>query len=160
MQGIEPKIKLKASEGAHFFYTMIFLVATSIIQFQYKHEKCNQNYPLIINLLFYGFLLWATYILITILPKYNNMTIKVFFNFLDVCFGIYILGLYSYALVLFSDKNNDCKENSPVSHFFIHVFIIVNSIVCGILAMSIFSFVFRKITKLAYEESFEKNLDE
>lgn len=32
MQEIEAKRKLKASEGAHFFYALIFLVASGIIE--------------------------------------------------------------------------------------------------------------------------------
>jgi len=35
MQEIEAKRKLKANEGAHFFYSLIFLAATGIIENNY-----------------------------------------------------------------------------------------------------------------------------
>lgn len=35
MQEIEAKKKLKASEGAHFFYSLIFLSGSGIIEYDY-----------------------------------------------------------------------------------------------------------------------------
>jgi len=41
MWEIEAKRKLKASEGAHFFYSLIFLSATTIIENNYIDQTCN-----------------------------------------------------------------------------------------------------------------------
>jgi len=101
MQEIEGKKKLRASEGAHFFFTLIFLTGSSIIEFGHEKEKCDRNLPLLIDLIFYGLIIWATYLMIAIVPRYKNFVIKVFFNFLDFCFGAYIFGLFIYANILY-----------------------------------------------------------
>ncbi len=157
MQEIEAKRKLRASEGAHFFYTLIFLVSTGLIQIKYNNFQCNVDYNLLINLFFYGLVIWATYILITILPRYKNPAIKIFFNFLDICFGIYVFGLYIYALVLFYSSDNDCEQKAPIYAFFIEIFLIVNTVVFSVLLLALISFLLRRWSKAQhdYEDSYE-----
>ena len=157
MQEIEAKRKLRASEGAHFFYTLIFLVATGLIQIKYNDSQCGVDFNLIINLFFYGLVIWATYILITILPRYKNPAIKIFFNFLDICFGIYVLGLYIYALVLYFSDANDCDVKAPIYAFFINIFLIVNTVVFSVLCMALLSFLLRRWSKAQhdYEDAYE-----
>jgi hypothetical protein len=75
MQEIEAKRKLKASEGAHFFYSLIFLAASGLIENNYLTQTCSQNLPLLVHLVFYGLIIWGTYILITIVPRYNTTLI-------------------------------------------------------------------------------------
>ena len=157
MQEIEAKRKLRASEGAHFFYTLIFLVSSGLIQMKYSNLQCGVDYNLIINLFFYGLVIWATYILITILPRYKNTAIKTFFNFLDITFGVYVLGLYMYALVLFFSPDNDCEAKAPILAFFINVFLIVNSVVFAVLLLALVSFLLRRWSKAKfdYEDNYQ-----
>lgn len=158
MQEIEAKRKLRASEGAHFFYTLIFLVSSGMIQIKYNQYNCSVDYNLIINLFFYGLVIWATYILITILPRYKNPAIKIFFNFLDICFGLYVLALYIYALVLYFSENNDCETAAPIYAFFINVFLLVNTVVFAILLCSLLSYGLRRWSKAQhdYEDAYEE----
>lgn len=155
MQDIEAKRKLRASEGAHFFFTLIFLVATGIIQHRFRSITCGVNMGLLVDLLFYGLVIWATYILVTIIPRYKNPAIKIFFNFLDICFGIYIFALFVYANYLYFHNSNDCQQKAPVLAFFTELFLIVCYIVFGILLLAILTFLFRRFSKHNpdYEES-------
>ena len=41
MLEIDTKHKLKSSEGAHFFFTLIFLVFCLVIKHDFKEEKCD-----------------------------------------------------------------------------------------------------------------------
>jgi len=51
---IEAKTKLKSSEGAHFFFTLIFLVGSWLIEQQETDESCNANLPLLVDFIFYS----------------------------------------------------------------------------------------------------------
>lgn len=52
---IEAKTKLKSSEGAHFFFTLIFLSASGLIERQYSEESCKDvNLVLLVDLIFYS----------------------------------------------------------------------------------------------------------
>lgn len=51
---IEAKTRLRAGEGAHFFFTLIFLVATGLIEREYTSESCEVNLRLLVDLLFYS----------------------------------------------------------------------------------------------------------
>ena len=71
MQEIESKRKLRASEGAHFFFTLIFLSASGIIKLGHPEKNClNLDLNLLIDLVFYGLILWGTYLAISIVPRY------------------------------------------------------------------------------------------
>ena len=58
MQEIEAKRKLRASEGAHFFFTLIFLTGSAIIKIERSEENCGHlDLALFINLIFYGLII-------------------------------------------------------------------------------------------------------
>ncbi len=115
MQEIESKRKLRASEGAHFYFTLIFLVASGIIEVKHMDDVCNDNVPLLIHFVFYGLIIWGTYLLISIIPRYKNDAIKVFFNFLDICFGLYLFALFIFANVVYYAKDfKHCYTVSPI----------------------------------------------
>ena len=98
---IEAKTRLRSSEGAHFFFTLIFLLASGIIERQNMPEKCEVNLILLVDLVFYSFIIKGTYLLITMVPKYKNRDIVLFFDFLDIAFYIYLFGLFIYSNILY-----------------------------------------------------------
>ncbi|CAD8179583.1 unnamed protein product [Paramecium pentaurelia] len=160
MQEIEAKKQLKASEGAHFFYTLIFLSASGIIETQFIEQKCNQNLQLFVHLVFYGLIIWGTYILITLIPRYKNAAINLFFNFLDICFGIYILLLLFYGGRIYQSPN-DCQTEAPVLFFFLETFLLVNGIVFIILFLAFVSYILKRFSKSSqvYDENKEEFYD-
>ena len=76
---------------------------------KHKKESCSVDLQLLISLIFYGLVIWATYLIVSIIPRYKNPAIKLFFNFLDIIFGIYLLGLFIFANFLYFDKSYDCE---------------------------------------------------
>ncbi|CAD8097369.1 unnamed protein product [Paramecium sonneborni] len=146
MQEIEAKKQLKASEGAHFFYTLIFLSASGIIETKFIEQKCNQNLQLFVHLVFYGLIIWGTYILITLIPRYKNAAINLFFNFLDICFGIYLLLLLLYGGRMYYAPN-DCQMEAPVLFFFLEIFLLVNGIIYAILFLAFVSYLLKRFSK-------------
>ena len=159
MQEIEAKRKLRASEGAHFFYTLIFLVATGLIQADYDKSSCSVDLSVLVDLVFYGLTIWATYLLITIIPRYKNPAIKIFFNFLDLLFGIYVFGVFVYSNVLYFDDNNDCEAKAPVLAYFVEVFLIVNYVIFVILGLSVVTWIFRKLSKQNPDDEYDEEND-
>ena len=155
MQEIEAKRKLRASEGAHFFFTLIFLSASAIILSSYKGQKCGVNMALLANMVFYGLTIWGTYLLITMIPRYKNPAIKIFFNFLDVCFGVYLFALFLLANILFFSKDNDCKDNAPVLNYFTQLFLVVTYFIFLILLVSLVTNILKRFNKssVEYEEN-------
>lgn len=75
---------------------------------------------------------------------------KIFFNFLDISFGIYILSLTIYATVIYFNSNN-CKMKAPVLSFFIEIFLVVNYTIVIVVIFSIFMVCFRNFSKSGYD---------
>ncbi|KAL4450967.1 hypothetical protein ABPG74_021289 [Tetrahymena malaccensis] len=157
MQEIESKQYIGAKEGAHIIYTVCFLAATSIIENKYSEKQCEGvNLLLLVNLVFYGLIIWATYQVITILPKYKNAAIKQFFSFMHGVFGIYMLAVFAYANLLYFDDafvKNNCTKNTPILAFFTTLFIIVGYVILIIFSMSFFSSIFKRFSKQNNDET-------
>ena len=149
MQEIESKRKLRASEGAHFFFTLIFLSASGIIKFGHPEKNClNLDLNLLIDLVFYGLILWGTYLAISIVPRYKNPAIKIFFNFLDLCFAIYLFVLFVFANKLYYAKDyNKCTATVPLSAYFTELFLIVTFAIFILLALALLSYLFKRIAR-------------
>ena len=73
---IEAKRKLRASEGAHFFFTLIFFVISIVIELNYKHESCSVNLFYLIDFVFYGMIIWSVFLILTLIPKCKNKMFK------------------------------------------------------------------------------------
>lgn len=140
MQEIEAKRKLRASEGAHFFFTLIFLSGSSIIEMSHRDESCGVNLGLLVDLIFYGLIIWGTYLFISIIPRYKNTAMKQFFNFLDICFGIYLFILFVYANTLYyKDEFQECfqQTKAPIQAYFTQLFLVVTYVLFVIFALAI-----------------------
>ncbi len=104
MLEIEAKTRLRSSEGAHFFFTLIFLTAAGVIERRNIQEKCGLNLNMLVDLVFYSLIIRGTYLLITMVPKYKNRDIILFFDFLDIAFYVFLFGLFIYANVLYFNE--------------------------------------------------------
>src|SRR4051812_40089499 len=96
MQEVESKRKLTPADGAHIFYTAIFLSASYIVKAKHM-SQCSVDLELFNDLLFYGLLLWATFLIITLVPRYKNEGLRTFFNLIDILYGVFHIGLVIYA---------------------------------------------------------------
>ncbi|CAD8095383.1 unnamed protein product [Paramecium sonneborni] len=125
MQEIEAQKQQKASEGAHFFYKLIFISASGIIETQF----IEQNVIRIFDYLYIQYSMdeyfWElTYLLLQFLViKKQCCYYNLFFNFLDICFGIYLILLLFYGgKMYFTPK--DCLMEAPIL-FFLETFLLV-----------------------------------
>lgn len=99
-------------------------------------------------MIFYGLIIWGTYLLISVVPRYKNPAIKIFFNFLDLCFGVYLFALFIFANKLYFDENfKKCYTESPVSAFLTELFLYVTYVIFIILACALVTFVLRKFLR-------------
>lgn len=138
MQEIEAKRKLRASEGAHFFFTLSFLSGAALIKLNDSIPSCGTaNLSFLIDILFYGLVIWATYLLITIIPRYKSPSIKLFFNFLDLIFGLFLIITFIYANRLYySEGFKTCLTTAPVQAYFTELFLTVTTVIFSILVLS------------------------
>lgn len=91
---------------------------------------------LFLDLLFYGMLLWATFLIITLVPRYKNDGLRLFFNLLDVLYGLFHLGLVLFtASQYFASESNDCKEAAPQLFFLAGLYVYVTGVTAGIVAI-------------------------
>jgi hypothetical protein len=58
------------------------------------------------------------YINVNINIRYKNPAIKIFFNFLDITFGIFLFSVLIYALKMYYAPENDCLTKAPILYFF------------------------------------------
>ena len=119
MQEVTAKRKLRASEGAHLFYVVILLVGAVLIPAKGIDTTCGVNLALILDLIICGLGFWLTYQLITLIPRYKNPAMKIFFSFVDLLFGLYTFCVFVYGNTLWYDENNDCRTEAPVLAYYI-----------------------------------------
>ncbi|KAL4487114.1 hypothetical protein ABPG72_001566 [Tetrahymena utriculariae] len=145
---IEAKTKLKSSEGAHFFFTLIFLTASGLIERQYSEQTCGYQYSLLVDLVFYSQIIKGTYQLITMVPKYKNHDIILFFEFLDIAYYLFLFGLFVYANVLYFQAGFEtCLIDAPIIAYFIQLFLVVTYFIFIVLVLSMITYLFRLASK-------------
>lgn len=134
---IDAKTKLKSSEGANFFFTLITLTATGVIQRQYiETEACDVNLALFVQLLFFTQVIKITYSLITLVPRYKNQDIVLFFKVLDFAYYIALIGLFIYANVLyFSEGFSACEATAPILTYFTEFFVLIGYIIVSVVVL-------------------------
>ena len=107
--------------------------------------------------LFYGLIVWTTYLLVTMIPRYKNPAIKIFFNFLDIIFVLYLAGMFGYGNYLWFGDDAANSNNGSVCSFFTELFLIVTYIIFGVLALAMVTFIFRKLSSGGNDDNDEEN---
>jgi len=152
MQEVEAKRKLTPADGAHIFYTAIFLTAATIVKTSYETscgtKSSSIDLGLFVDLLFYGLLLWATFLIISLLPRYKNENLRTFLNLMDLLYGFYHIALVIYAgLNFYSDNAAECVDNAPQAHFLAELYIYITGATAAIVTVGFTLWIFRKFFK-------------
>mmetsp|Transcript_11434 Transcript_11434/g.13107 ORF Transcript_11434/g.13107 Transcript_11434/m.13107 type:complete len:158 (+) Transcript_11434:25-498(+) len=124
MQEVEAKRKLTPADGAHVFSTLIFLVGAYLVKTNYNTD-CGADLAVGLDVIFYGLLLWMTYLLITLVPRYKNQGLRFFFNLLDLLYALFHLSMFIYNVVELSSEENDCAQKAPQLQFYILLYTVV-----------------------------------
>jgi hypothetical protein len=146
MQEVEAKRKLTPADGAHVFFTLIFLVGAYLIKTRYPTD-CDVSLDVGLDVLFYGLLLWITYLLITLVPRYKNQGLRFFFNLLDLIYAFFHLSLFIYNVVELSDEDNDCNIRAPELQFFTLLYVVVVGITLSIVFLGFLIWVIKRCFK-------------
>jgi len=158
MQEVESKRKLTPADGAHIFYAGIFLSGSFIIKTQHPHD-CSVDLDFFNDLLFYGLLLWTTFLIITLVPRYKNDGLRLFFNLLDLIYGLFHLILVCYGATQYYSENNDCGKLAPALNFFTHLYIWVTGFTGGIVLIGFLVWFFKKFVRPNELAGFQKSTD-
>ena len=154
MQEIQAKRKLHSADGAHIFFTLIFLAGSYMALNSSTNTTCNVNLQVVIEALFYGQLIWMTYLIITLFPRYKNESLRLIFNLLDMLYGCYHLALVIYASIQFFHKKNDCTTAAPALNFLTELYIYVMIFTFSIILLSFIFWLIRKITRSKTSQGF------
>jgi len=157
MQEVEAKRKMTPADGAHIFYTMIFLAGSYMALNTAPVAQCSVNLTLFAQILFYGEMIWMTYLVITLVPRYKNQGLRLFFNLLDLFYGLYHLALFTYAGYIFYSPQNDCAAGAPALNFLANLYIAVMSFTFFIATLTFGSYLFRRIFKRSENSGFVRS---
>mmetsp|Transcript_32396 Transcript_32396/g.29201 ORF Transcript_32396/g.29201 Transcript_32396/m.29201 type:complete len:161 (+) Transcript_32396:37-519(+) len=139
MQEVESKRKLTPADGAHIFYTAIFLTGAFMVKTGYN-SACTADLATFLDFLFYGLLLWATFLIITLVPRYKNEGLRLFFNLLDILYGLFHIGLVIYTASQYfkGTDNNDCATGAPELNFLAGLYVYVTGVTAGVIVVGFF----------------------
>jgi len=146
MQEVEAKRKLTPADGAHVFFTLIFLVGAYLVKTRYTTE-CSVSLDVGLDVLFYGLLLWMTYLLITLVPRYKNQGLRFFFNLLDLFYAFFHFSLFIFNVIALSDSDSDCATKAPELQFFALLYVVVIGITLSIVLLGVIIWVLKRCFK-------------
>lgn len=147
MQEVASKRKLTPADGAHIFYTFIFLAGTYMVKSTYNTE-CGDSSVLLgafIDILFYGLLIWETFLIVSLLPRYRNENLRQFFNILDLLYGLFHISMVIFALTILGNKKaDDCVQLAPQAYFITQVYTIITGSAALIVIVGFGMWAYRK----------------
>lgn len=147
MQEVEAKRKLTPADGAHIFYTGIFLVGSYLVKSSDEPVCADQSVHLdvFIDTLFYGLLIWATFTIISLIPRYKNENLRLFFNLLDLMYGLFHIALVIFgATIFYNDKAAVCAQIASQAWFLLQLYLLVTGVTAIIVIVGFGMWVFRK----------------
>jgi len=160
MQEVEAKRKLTPADGAHVFYTATFLVGSYIVKSNYATDCGKADLGLFVDFLFYGLLIWATFLVVSLIPRYKNENLRLFFNLLDLVYGLFHVALVIYTAVLFNSKDaSDCSRLAPQAHLLANVYIIITGFTAAVVILGFSLWVFRRFVKPSDMTGFANQYD-
>ena len=143
MQEIEAKRKLTPADGAHVFFAVIFLVGSYLIKTR-NNTDCSADLATCLDVLFFGLLIWTTYLLITLVPRYKNQALRFFFNLLDLIYALFHLSLFIITTIQLNEDDSDCKTKAPELNFFMLLYAVIVGIALAIVTLGFFIWVIKR----------------
>ncbi len=136
---IESRRGLRAPDTTQFILTIYTFLGTLLIKLE--HLNCGGwKWALWIDFVFFGSLVWLTYLLISLVGKYKSANLQAYFNLLDYFFFAFHLAMWIWLVVIFA-KNEYLGCSAPVDMFGI-VYLVFGCLALLLLVLSLFGWVF------------------
>jgi hypothetical protein len=130
---IENRRGLRAPDTTQVILSLYTFLGTLLIKL--FHLNCGGwKWGLWIDFVFFGSLVWLTYLLISLVGKYKNANLQSYFNLLDYFFFAFHLAMWIWLVVIFA-KNEYLGCSSPVDMFGI-VYLVFGALAVLILIIS------------------------
>ena len=156
---IDKRKRLRPADGAHFFFTIIFLVGTIIIKDEFI-RSCNGE-DIFIETLFYVLVIWMTYLIVTLIPRYTNPGFHLFFEILDIIYSVIHTGLFCWSCIILYEHQAHCGYDLSIKaqYYFIKVYYWCGIIIFGSLLLSVIIKTIKRYFKLNETEDLEESQD-
>ena len=142
----ESKRRLTPADGAHIFFTMIFLIGTYLLKNKYN-IVCGVNFKDWLDILYYGLMVWMIFLMITLISRFKNQGLRILFNLLDLLYALFHLALAISASVLYFGSKNNCSSYAPELQFFVGLYIFVIYFTFAIISIGLLFLLVKKYAK-------------
>lgn len=151
---VEPRRKFTAGDAAQFLITLLALLASG--KLLYDGPACG-HYDTWIKFVFYGFLIWMVYHVVTLVVQFRNEGMRLFLGYVDYIYLIWLAFLWVWVYVLKTDKDG-ARTCSPRWRFNARVFWILGWAVLVCIGCVIFMTLLRLINNKSGASKADVNL--
>jgi hypothetical protein len=103
LHDVEPRRKFRSADAAHIIFTYITIVCSAILY--WKNNDCV-DYKFWNSWIFFGCLVWMTYLVMTLVVKFRNRGVRAFLDYLDYLYLVFHLAMQVWANYLYWSKNS------------------------------------------------------
>lgn len=136
---LESRQGLRAPDTTQLLLTLYTFLGTLLIKLH--HLNCaSWNWTLWIDFVFFGSLVWLTYLLISLVGKCKSASLQAYFALLDYFFFAFHLAMWIWLIVIFA-KNEFLGCSAPVDMFGI-VYLVIGSLAALLLLLSLVGWAF------------------
>ena len=158
---VEHRSEIKAGEMGQLVFSLWTFISSLLIKTKWSHY--TSEYSLWVEIMFYGSLIWVAFLLLSMVGKYKDRTIRGFMKMMAWVFFAFHIAMWGWLIHLwYKNKSEKHFQNkNKAGDLFASIYLIMGLILVIIAVVGLLAWVFTKFSKkTAFEDRILDNLGE
>ena len=158
---VEHRSRIKPGDMGQLMFSIWTFVSSLLIKIQYAHT--SGEFVLWNDIMFYASLIWIAFLLLSIVGKYKDKTIRGFFKIISLLFFVFHIAMWGWLIHLWNvnDTEKHFGNKNSAGDLYASVYLIIGLVVAIIALIGIIAWIFSRFSKQSsFEDRILDNLGE
>ena len=158
---LEQSSEIQAGDMGQLVFSIWTFICSLLIKTKFPHN--SSEYSLWVEIMFYASLIWIAFLLLSIVGRYKDRTIRNFFKIVTMLFFAFHIAMWGWLIHLWhkNKEENHFVNSNKAGDMFSSIYLILGLILAIVALIGIIAWLFSKFSKKSnFEDRIVDNLGE
>ena len=158
---VEQRSDIHPGDMGQLVFSIWTFICALLIKTKYPHN--SEEFSLWVEIMFYASLIWIAFLLLSIVGRYKDRTIRGFFKIITMLFFVFHIAMWGWLIHLYvvNKEENHFIDANRAGDMFAELYLMFGALLALIALIGIIAWIFSRFSKTSnFEDRILDNLGE